>query len=75
MLQRKKILFLEIFKEMSCYNVESLEDSYFKSNILITSAQKRDKVSIAITSCNFILYNLFGCTTRIYFMFSLCNLH
>ena len=30
-----------------CYNVESLENLYFKSscNILITPAKKRDKVS------------------------------
>ena len=42
--------------------------------MLITSAKKRDKVSKAITSSNFILFSLFGCTTRIYFMLSLSNL-
>ena len=41
-----------------------------------TSAKERDKVSIAITSSNFILFSLFGCTTRIYFVLSLLsNLH
>ena len=37
-------------------------------NILITSAKKREKVIIAVTSSNFILLSLFGCTKRIYFM-------
>ena len=43
----------------------------------MNSAKKRDKVkvSIAITS-SFVLFSLFGCTTRIYFVFSLLsNLH
>ena len=43
----------------------------FLCNILITSAKKRDKVIIAITSSNFVFFSLFGCTTRIYFMLSL----
>ena len=34
MLQRKKILFLETFKEMSCYNVESLENVYLNPNAI-----------------------------------------
>ena len=42
---------------MSCYIVESSENF-----ILITSAKKRDKVSIAITSSNFILCSLLGQT-------------
>ena len=40
-------------------------------HILITSAKKRNKVSINITSSNFILRSLLGCTARIYFMLSL----
>ena len=36
---------------------------------------KRDKVNIAITSSNLILFSLFGCTIRIYIMLSLSNLH
>ena len=36
---------------------------YIPCNILITLAKKRDKVSIAIMSSNFILCGLFGCTT------------
>ena len=60
------ILLPEIFKEMSCYNVKSLENLYFKS-----CAKKRDKVSIAITSSNFIVCSLLRC----YFMLSLSNLH
>ena len=40
-------------------------------HILITSAKKRNKVSINITSSNFILCSLLGCTARIYFMLSL----
>ena len=39
--------------------------------LLITSAKKRNKVSINITSSNFILCSLLGCTARIYFMLSL----
>ena len=44
-LQWKKCFLIE----MSCYNVEMLENLYLKSycNILITSSKKRDKVSIA----------------------------
>ena len=38
-------------------------------------AEKRDKLSIPITSSNFILYSLLGGTTRIYFMLSISNLH
>ena len=58
---------LEIFQEINCYNVESLENICFKSycNISITSAKKRDKMSIAITSSNFILCSLLGGSTRI----------
>ena len=37
-------------------------------NILITSAKKRDKVIMAITTSNFILHSLLGCTKRVYFM-------
>ena len=64
---------------MSCYNcrydVESLYREFIFSilcNILTTPV----KVSVAITSSNFILFSLFGCTTRIDFMlFLLSNLH
>ena len=44
-----KIRLLETLKEISGYNVERLENLHFKSscNILIASAKKRDKVSIA----------------------------
>ena len=38
------------------------------SRPVITSAKKRDEVSIAITSSNFVLCSPFGCTARIYFI-------
>ena len=51
---------------MSCYNVESLESILqMLCNILITSAKKRDKVSLTIASSNFIYFLLFGCTLMI----------
>ena len=34
MLQWKKILFLETLKEMSCYNVESLENDILNPNAI-----------------------------------------
>ena len=41
-------------------NVESLENLYFKLDVIITSAKKRDKVSIAITSSTLILFSLYS---------------
>ena len=63
----------ENFKEMSCYNVESLENLYFKSYAihLITSAKKRDNFNFS----NFILCSLLGDNSRIYFMLSISNLN
>ena len=56
---------------MSCYNVESLENLYSKSYAihLITSATNKDKVSIAITSPNFILCSLLGDNSGIYALY------
>ena len=72
------ILLLETFKEMNCYNAEFLENLYnsypmqYRNKFL----KRRNKMSIVITSSNFILFSLFRYTTRIYFMPSLLsNLH
>ena len=51
-------MFSEIFKEVSCYNGEILKQ-YIYIYIYITLAEKTDKVSIVITSSDFILFSFF----------------
>ena len=50
-----KILLSEIFKEISCYNVESLEYFHFRSYVIYNLTIKRDKVSRHL-----LIFRIFG---------------